>query len=75
MKYLVERVSLIVVNGGGHLRTRAYDTKDETEDLAAYREEVKRRYCVDRVLLNYQEAERNAGQMMTNREIDYENEF
>ena len=69
MKYLIEKVILAKVNGGGHMRMRSYDAKDITDDVEYYREEVKRRYCVDRVLLSYQEMQRTPKKIESTKEI------
>jgi hypothetical protein len=52
MKYLVEKITLIRDNGN---RGISFDTKDLTEDIEQFRSDIKIRFGVDKVLLNFQE--------------------
>jgi hypothetical protein len=69
MKYLVEKVILAKVNGGGHMRTRSFDVKEIIEDVEKYRKEMRENNNVDRVLLNYQEMERTPKKIESTKEI------
>jgi RNase H-fold protein (predicted Holliday junction resolvase) len=68
MKYLIEKITLIRVNGDGKPKKFNYDTKEETSDLKKFREEIKRKFNVTKVHLNYQEIA-ESGSTETSKEI------